>query len=246
MKLIILGYFGGYPTDNKGTSSYLLESEGFNLLIDAGSASLISLEEKLDPLDLDAVLISHYHYDHIADIGVLQYTHKLKDRKPEQKGVLPIFGHAENQTMFDQLTMAEVSKGIAYKENQVLTIGPFQITFLKTKHPVTCFALRIVEKKTGKILVYTADSGYIDAFNHFAKEADVLLADTNLFNGSERHVAHMTAGEVGSIANKATVKKLILTHLPQTGDLNLLKKQAQEAYQKNDVLVAEKHMIVSI
>lgn len=246
MELTILGYFGGYPTRNRGTSSYLLESEGFNLLIDVGSASLISLEEKLDPLDLDAVLISHYHYDHIADLGVLQYTHKLKDRKLEQIGVLPIFGHTEDQAMFDQLTMPEVSKGIAYKENQVLTIGPFQITFLKTQHPVTCFALRIEEKKTGKLLVYTADSGYIDAFNCFAEKADVLLADTNFFNGSEGHVAHMTAGEVGNIANKAAVKKLILTHLPQTGDLNLLKKQAQETYQNDNVLVAEKHMTVSI
>ncbi|MEG0781710.1 MBL fold metallo-hydrolase, partial [Carnobacterium sp.] len=73
MKLTILGYWGGYPINNEGTSSYLVESEGYHLLIDAGSASLISLENHLDPLELDAVILSHYHHDHVADIGVLQF-----------------------------------------------------------------------------------------------------------------------------------------------------------------------------
>ena len=44
MKLTILGFWGGYPTNNSGTSSYLLEAENYHLLIDAGSASLIALE----------------------------------------------------------------------------------------------------------------------------------------------------------------------------------------------------------
>lgn len=77
MKLTVLGCLGAYPYKGEGTSSYLLESEGFHLLIDAGSTTLVRLENYLDPLKLDAVILSHYHHDHIADLGVLQYYRQL-------------------------------------------------------------------------------------------------------------------------------------------------------------------------
>ena len=70
MKLTVLCCLGAYPYKGEGTSSYLLESEGFHLLIDAGSTTLVRLENYLDPLKLDAVILSHYHHDHIADLGV--------------------------------------------------------------------------------------------------------------------------------------------------------------------------------
>ena len=69
MKLTVLGCLGAYPYKGEGTSSYLLESEGFHLLIDAGSTTLVRLENYLDPLKLDAVILSHYHHDHIADLS---------------------------------------------------------------------------------------------------------------------------------------------------------------------------------
>lgn len=94
MKLTVLGCLGAYPYKNQGTTGYLLQSDGFNLLIDAGSATLIKLQEHLDPLDLDAVILSHYHHDHIADLGVLQYYWQLHPkRNPET--LLSIYGHTK-------------------------------------------------------------------------------------------------------------------------------------------------------
>ncbi|MEG0267988.1 MAG: MBL fold metallo-hydrolase, partial [Carnobacterium sp.] len=111
MKLTILGYWGGYPTKNEGTSSYLLESDEFHLMIDAGSASLIALEKHLDPLELNALLLTHYHADHIADVGVLQYTRQLKrlDNNERRAPILPIYGHQEDQENFKRLTMERIT-----------------------------------------------------------------------------------------------------------------------------------------
>lgn len=61
LKITVLGCLGAYPYKGEGTSSYLLESDGFQLLLDAGSTTLVNLEEHLDPLTLDAVILSHYH-----------------------------------------------------------------------------------------------------------------------------------------------------------------------------------------
>lgn len=248
MKLTILGFWGGYPTKNSGTSSYLLEADDYHLLIDVGSASLIALENHLDPLQLDAVILSHYHYDHIADLGVLQFTRQLKRTKNglERAPLLPIYGHQGDSENFNRLTMDTVSEGIAYQENERLTIGPFEIQFMNTLHPVECYAMRIIETKTGKSLIYTADSGYLPEFVSFSKDADVLLADTNFFNGMENHRVHMTASEVGKIAKEADVKKVILTHLPQEGDLELLKAQAVNETPKTEIVLAKKDLIVEI
>ncbi|MDP4345294.1 hypothetical protein QSH67_27755, partial [Escherichia coli] len=79
-----------------------------------------------------------------------------------------------------------------YFEAEELAVGPFLITFMETIHPVTCYAMRIVEKATGKVFVFTGDSGYLASFEDFAKDADLFLADTYLFEGNERHHAHFT------------------------------------------------------
>ena len=94
----------------EGTSSYLLESEGFHLLIDAGSTTLVRLENYLDPLKLDAVILSHYHHDHIADLGVLQYYRQLYPTL-EPTPILPIYGHTQDQMHFKELTLPNVSEG---------------------------------------------------------------------------------------------------------------------------------------
>lgn len=237
-----------FPSYCLGTSSYLLETEDYHLLIDVGSASLIALENHVDPLLLDGVILSHYHYDHIADLGVLQFTRQLKRMKNnlERAPMLPIYGHQGDNENFKRLTMDIVSEGIAYHEQEKTYIGPFEIQFMKTLHPVECYAMRITETKTGKILIYTADSGYLPDFIPFSKDADVLLADTNLFNGMENHRVHMTASEVGKIAKEADVKKVILTHLPQVGDLELLKAQAINETPTTEIILAEKDLIIEI
>lgn len=246
MELTVLGYWGGYPTKGEGTSSYLIESDGYHLWLDAGSASLIALEHQVDPLDIDAVLISHYHHDHIADLGVFQFTRLLKGVGENRAPMVPIYGHEEDKENFDRLTMERVSKGIAYRENESFTVGPFEIKTMKTLHPVPCFAFRIKEVNTGKVLVFTADSGYLEGFIPFSKDADLLLADTNFFHGMENHRVHMTSTEVGRIAKEAKVKKLLLTHLPQQGDLTMLKEQAAAEFGSEEVFLAEKNLRIVV
>ncbi|MGX7205006.1 MBL fold metallo-hydrolase [Enterococcus pingfangensis] len=245
MKLTVLGCLGAYPYNGQGTTSYLLQSEGFNLLLDAGSSTLVELEKELDPLALDAVILTHYHHDHIADLGVLQYYWQLYPTQTP-KPILPIYGHTEDEFHFNDLTMEGVTEGHAYFEAEELKIGPFLITFMKTIHPVPCYAMRFVEEKTGAVFVFTGDSGYLESFNEFAKEADLFLADTYLFDGNERHKAHFTAGEAGTFAKNAAVKKLVLTHLPQHGDLAELRRQAAAASEGIPVELAAPHKIFEI
>lgn len=243
MELTILGFMGGYPAQGIGTTSYLLAADGFHLLIDVGSGSVLALEKHINPLDVDAVILTHYHPDHIADMGVLQHVFQLKEG--ENKHVLPIYGHTESD-LHSLRTSVGVSEAVDYSGDEPITIGPFQITFMKTIHPVPCYALSIVEIKTNKKFVFSADSGYLETFITFAKDADLFLADTNFFQGKERHSVHMTSKEVGEIAQAAQVKQLVLTHLPAGKDWQQLLAEAKVAAPDVAVSLAEKDSIIQI
>jgi ribonuclease BN (tRNA processing enzyme) len=202
------------------------------------------LEHHMDPLWLDGVILSHYHHDHIADLGVLQYYRQLWPKDLWDGMILKIWGHTEDEFHFNDLTLDGVSEGIAYNPDETLKIGPWDITFMKTIHPVPCYAMRFVERKTGKVFVFTGDSGYLEGFNEFAKDADLFLADTYLFKGNENHRAHFTSLEAGTIAKTAGVKKLVLTHLPQHGDLEQLRTEAQDAAGSDiEVVLAEENAV---
>lgn len=240
MKLTALGVWGGYPTRDAGTTSYLLQSEeGFKLLLDAGSRAVTELEHELSPNDLDAIILSHYHEDHIADLGALRQYRQLQTVKPQ---ILPIYGHQENEYEFSKLSLENVSEGIAYDVENGTSVGPFDIQFLKTVHPVICYAMRIVERATGQVLIYTGDTGYFAELVDFSKDADILLADVYFFKDKVKMPNHLSSVEAGEIAAQANVKKLVLTHLPQVGDLQVLREEAQEAAGNIPVDLAQPHM----
>ncbi|MFA1819050.1 MBL fold metallo-hydrolase [Virgibacillus oceani] len=240
MKLTVIGYWGGYPAANGATSCYLLEKDNFSLLIDAGSGSLSKLQNYISAGDLDAAIISHYHQDHIADIGVLQYARLVNYYVTGQKTVLPIYGHAEDHAGFQSLSH-QYTEGTAYDPAAALEIGPFTINFLKTKHPVPCFGMRFCDGE--KTIVYTADTSYKEEWIDFAKGTDLLITDCNFYaGGNASQAGHMTSEEGGIIAGKAKVKELMLSHLPQYGNRQQLIEEAGRYYE-GKVQLAEEGLV---
>ena len=71
MRLTVLGGAGGWPPAGGACSGYLIEHDGFRLLVDPGYAIVPRLLEIVDPGEIDAVLVSHGHPDHVADLNPL-------------------------------------------------------------------------------------------------------------------------------------------------------------------------------
>ncbi len=235
MKITVIGFWGGYPAKNEASSGYLLEYGDYRVLLDCGSGVLSELQNHMHPEELDAVVLSHYHPDHVADVGVLQHALLIEQLLSGKKKTVPIYGHNLDELEFKKLTYKEITKGIAYSPNQPIQIGPFTFRFMQTKHPVPCFAMRI--EVAGHILVYTGDSAYMEEFVDFAKDANILLCESNFYsdmNGS--NAGHMTAREAGVIANKANVQLLILTHLPHYGEHQKLVAEAGEIFTRGIAL----------
>ncbi len=68
MKLTVVGCSGSFPSAESACSSYLVEADGYRLLLDMGNGALGVLQRYVDPLTLDAVFLSHLHADHCLDL----------------------------------------------------------------------------------------------------------------------------------------------------------------------------------
>ncbi|MFE8700270.1 MBL fold metallo-hydrolase [Cytobacillus sp. FJAT-54145] len=229
MKLTTVGFWGGYPKVNEASSGYLLEHDGFNLLIDCGSSVLAKLQNFVQPEELDAVILSHYHPDHIADIGVLQHARLIQGFLGKEMNTLPIYAHSLDQQEFAKLTYKNITQGIAYDPNQTLKVGPFTVQFLLTVHPAPCYAMRF--EVDGKSFVYTADTAYKEEFIGFCQDADLLLCECNFYSNQDgKGAGHMNSFDAGNLATQANVKQLVLTHLPHYGELTNLVNEASQKY----------------
>ena len=244
MKLTVIGFWGGYPKKDGASSGYLLEHDGYKLLIDCGSGVLAKMQHVIQPEELDAVILSHYHPDHIADVGVLYHARLIQSYLIGKLPVLPIYAHREDQAEFAKLTHGDTTKGIAYNPKGALEIGPFKVAFLETNHPVPCYAMRF--EAGGKSFVYTADTSYKEEFVEFSRGADVLLSECNFYSSqSGKGAGHMNSTDCGALARKAEVKNLILTHLPHFGNIEDLIAQASEEWD-GPISLASEFMVVEI
>ncbi len=237
MKLTIIGCWHAYPKQGEATSGYLLEYDNYHLLIDCGSGVVSQLQTFVPVEELDAVILSHYHHDHMTDVGVLQYASLINGYQGKTKVPLPIYGHNQDKEKFNQLSYPPHVVSIPYQPNKPIDIVPFTISFLQTKHPVPCYAMRIVQGK--KTFVYTADTSYMEELAEFAHNCDLLLAESSTYEDQDlSKFGHMTSKEAATLAAKANAKQLVLTHLPHFGDVTQLVEEAKKYYKGTVQLAA--------
>ncbi|WP_019228697.1 MBL fold metallo-hydrolase [Sedimentibacter sp. B4] len=242
MNITIIGCWGGFPKAGEATSGYMVEHDGFKLLLECGSGVVSLMQQKYDLGEIDAVILTHYHYDHMCDIGPLQYARQIKTQLGQINKSLPIY--APRGEFFNLLKWEDYAYGQDFDEKSILTIGPFEITFIKNVHPVEAYSIKV--KCSGKVFSFTSDTAYFEGLENFFDKSDILISECSFYSHMDGTKAgHLNSSQAGMLAENAHVKKLVLTHLPHFGNLEDLVAQAKEQY-SGEIVLAEKFMELKI
>jgi ribonuclease BN (tRNA processing enzyme) len=214
VRLTVLGACGAWPEPGQACSGYLVEHDGFRLLIDAGYAIVPRLLERMAASELDAVFISHGHPDHCADLNPLLRARALGGGPASPLPVYALPGALDAVLALDEPDM--LAGALALHEltpGSRLGIGPFDAETCLLPHWVPNAGLRL--SAAGAVLAYTGDSGPDSAIARLASDADLLLAEAT-YPGAvpPRSQGFLSsAAQAGACAAQAGAAHLTLTHL---------------------------------
>ncbi len=214
MRLTVLGGCGAWPAAGQACSGYLVEHDGFRLLLDPGYAIVPRLLERIDATEVDAVLVTHSHPDHCADLHPLLRARVLREAPASALAVHALPGAVDRVlgldgpgTLQDAITLVEFAAGERFE------VGPFQVQTWPLPHSVPNAGVRVAT--AGRVLAYTGDTGPSEAIVELASDADLFLAEASFPQqvpaSATRYLS--SARQAGEDAARAGVGRLLLTHL---------------------------------
>jgi ribonuclease BN (tRNA processing enzyme) len=215
MRLTVLGCAGSFPGPESACSAYLVEAQGFRLLIDFGAGSLSALQRYADMNTIDAIMLTHLHCDHMLDACNYVVVRRYDPSGP--RSPVPVYaplGAAERiaaayspeaEPVDDVYTFFRLEPG-------TFPIGPFMVTVDRVNHPIETYGVRV--EQGGRVLAYSSDTAPCESLLRLAQGADLFLCEASYLDGMENPPdLHLTGGEAGEAATKADVARLLLTHL---------------------------------
>jgi ribonuclease BN (tRNA processing enzyme) len=238
MRLTVLGGCGAWPEAGQACSGFLVEQDGFRLLVDLGYATVPRLLE-LCPADrVDAVFISHGHPDHCADLNPLLRARALRDDPPAPLPVYALPGALDRVLALDRPGMLDDAYVLhEFVAGSRLDIGPFAAQTRLLAHWVPNAGVRL--RAGDRILAYTGDCGPGPDVVELARDADLLLAEASHIDQVPEEVrGYLTsARQAGRQAKSAGAARLLLTHLFPGTD-HAVAREAAGAEYDGDIGVA--------
>jgi ribonuclease BN (tRNA processing enzyme) len=217
VRITVLGACGAWPAAGQACSGFLVEHDGFALLVDAGYATLPRLLGLIPAERLDAVFVSHGHPDHCADLNPLLRARVLSARALSGSPPLPVYalpGALDAVLALEPPGLLEGACALReFTAGDTLAIGPFVAQTSLLPHWVPNAGVRLAAD--GRVLAYTGDSGPGPEVVALARQADLLLAEaTYLDQVPEESRPYMnSAAQAGRQAALAGAGRLALTHL---------------------------------
>ena len=215
-KLVILGTAWVIPDKRHENTHMIVSGANGSVLIDSGANPIVSLERAgVDPERLEALIVTHFHPDHISGVPMLLLNlwligrqqplsiHGLRATLDKVQAMMMLYEWTE----WPQFYPVNFERVSAREESLVLETSDFRILAAPTHHLVPSIAVKLVSRASGRALTYSSDTSPCDTLVRLARGADLLLHEA-----SGATAGHSNAAMAGSIARQAGVRHLALIH----------------------------------
>lgn len=251
MRFTVVGKSPAWEDAGGACSSYLVEEGDYRLLIDCGNGAFAKLRERLSYVEVDEVVISHFHADHVLDLVPFAYALTLGVPEGTATGRprlwLPPGGAEQIRSMvsiWGSSGLIDAAFEVAeYETGGTLELGPLPATLHPVPHYTLTHAIGLTSAAGGR-LVFGADCRSSEELEEAARGADVLLAEATLTEPEPESVpisrrGHMSPEEAGAVASRAGVGRLVLTHISDQVDADAALAGARERFSGPVEIAAE-------
>lgn len=224
-ELLVLGSSYAAPTKRRFTSAYALTVAGKLFLLDCGApVSSLLYQYGLDPLDVRAVFLSHWHMDHVAGLGLFLTQNDLLKRpaplriygprgtRGKIRRLLTDSFELPNELSYP-LKISNIKSKKKYKE-ALIRVDYFRTRHLeapryKTRFGSKAAAYGLAIAGPGWRLVYSGDVGSPNDLAPHVANCDLLIHE----------LSHAHPEELADFAETTQVPHLLLSHLgPEYGE----------------------------
>lgn len=232
LEVEFLGINGSIQERDSGNTSIIVKTDLVSIIVDVSA----NIQEAVES-DIDIVILTHWHIDHVYALPSLLHQLWLKGRKKELEIILPEGIRSSVDALIDLFALRK-KRGIfpikiinaSYHEYDCLSITTF-----KTDH--TDDSIGVVFENNGRKLVYTSDTRPIKDAYTLLLNANMLIHEASGLSKNEEELikqGHSSGLDAGVFARQAMAEKLFLCHLP-TKDKELILEEARGQFKNSQL-----------
>jgi ribonuclease BN (tRNA processing enzyme) len=248
VELRVLGKSPAWQDAGGACSGYLVVTDDTCLLLDCGCGVFGKLREACDYAEVDAVVISHLHADHILDLvpfaSALTYAPRHqpvpvagwpgtadppRPRLIAPPGAREAFGRLCAAGGMREEHIEHAFRLEEYDPAAAVQVADIEVRFQPVPHFLPTNAVDLATP-AGRV-TYTADTAPSDELCAFARGTDLLLIEATLPRPErEGPRGHLTPEEAGEHGRRAGARRLVLTHMSDELDADWAREEAERAF----------------
>jgi len=254
-RLIVLGGCGGWPEGGRACSGFVLEHQGFRVVLDLGYGTLPRLLGLLGSPGgegVDAVIVTHRHPDHMIDLHGL-----LRARRFSHPGApaIPLYapdGVMERVAGLEENGGTPVGRVFDWYRLPAppAMVGPFRLESMLLPHYVPNAGVRLTA--AGLTVAYTGDTGPDPALATLGRHADLYIVDATSLDQQPAAAGVaggppmlLSARGAGQAAHTAGADRLLLTHFWPGNNRRQSQAEAAEKF-TGPVLTADEDLVIPL
>ena len=234
VELTILGNYGPYATAQGACSGYIINADGFQIMLDCGHGSFSKLQKYADYTTLGVLVITHMHPDHYGDIYCLRHALKYQMQQGKRKDPLFVYLPEGPEAIVEEIRQwQDVFTVVSLEEAQksVNDFNLFQLKFFQVQHQLPAYGVQFLLNGQ-PVLTYTGDTGWFPQLEEHCLGSRYLLAEASLreYEVAERGQNHMSARQAAQLAQNCGAENLILTHFSPENNLHQQQREAEQYF----------------